>query len=277
MSQDLNREMAGETTAGTWYVDAESQSQGTGCLWGCLITTAVLLSLAATGSWFVAQNWRGWAGTVVRGVLEQTLDDTTLPEEEKIQIQEQVDRVVIAFEEGRLTEAQVERMMIDLAESPLAGTVIAFSIERKYFDVSGLSEEEKQEGRTTLQRCVRGWMDGLLTEEDVEAVLSHIGTKDAEGNWDLHDEVSDEDLRAFLADAKERADTAGVAETVEEVDPSEEIKRIVDAALNPEAADMNMDTEAEMESAPADDAAAPTAGLPAEQPEPAPESDSPAE
>lgn len=122
----------------------------------------------------------------------------------------------------------------ELVQSPLPGAVIAFSIEKQYFDRSDLSDEEKDAGRTTLRRCVRGYSDGDLTEEDVDAVLGHIGTKDPDGNWEFRDDVTDEELRKFLAEATERADTAGVAETVEDVDPSDEIKRIVDSILNPD-------------------------------------------
>lgn len=278
MSQDSVWETPDQNTAGNWEVETP-QPRGNGCLKGCLIVAALLLILAIISAWFVSQNWRGWAGTMVRSVLEQTLDDTSLPEEEKAEIQEQVDRVVTAFEEGRLTEAQIELLMNELAESPLAATVVAYSIEKKYFDTSGLSDEEKAEGRMTLRRCVRGWLDDVLTEEDADPVLSHIGTKDEAGNWELKDTVSDEELRAFLAAAKQLADDAEIPETVEEVDPSDEIKRIVDAALNPEAAEAA--DEAESTEAAEEPAAEPTteqegdaaptqespAALPAENPE----------
>ena len=199
-----------------------------------LIAAAVLLVLALIAGWFVSRSWRGWIGTLTRTVLEQTLDESSLPEEEKEEIQEQVERVVTAFEEGQLTEAQGEKLMNELVESPLYASVIALTIEKKYFDSSGLSDKEKETGRMTLRRCVRGLFDPDLTEEDADAVLGHIGTQDADGNWVFRDDVTDEELREFLAEAKERADTAGVAETVEEVDPSDEIKRIVDSILNPE-------------------------------------------
>lgn len=269
MSQDMNWETTdpGTTdvnTAGHWEIE-QPRPRGNGCLKGCLIVAALLLIAAVISAWFVSQNWRGWAGMMVRGALEQALDDTSLPDEEKVQIQEQVDRVVTAFEEGQLTEAQVELLVNELAESPLAASVVAYSIEKKYFDSSGLSDEEKEAGRNTLKRCVRGWLDEKLTEEDADPVLSHIGTKDDAGNWELRDQVSDEELRAFLAAAKELADSAEIPETVEEVDPSDEIKRIVDAALNPEAADISAEAETEGQpDAKPEDPAEPTAEAEAE-------------
>ncbi|MCH2200400.1 MAG: hypothetical protein MK102_00405 [Fuerstiella sp.] len=235
MSQGFEPRPKGEENFGNWQVEPDlPKSEGRGCLKGCLIAAAVLLVLAMIAAWIVSLNWRDWAGAFVRTGLEETLNETDLPAEEKEQIQEQVERVVTAFEEGTLTGAQVELLVDELVQSPLPGAVIAFTIEKQYFDRSGLSDEEKDAGRTTLRRCVRGYSDGDLTEEDVDAALVHVGTKDADGNWEFRDDVTDEELRKFLAEATERADTAGVAETVKEVDPSDEIKRIVDSILKPD-------------------------------------------
>ena len=233
MSQGFEPRPKGEENFGNWQVKPDlPKSEGRGCLKGCLIAAAVLLILAIVAAWIVSLNWRDWTGAFVRTGLEETLNEMDLPAEEKEQIQEQVERVVTAFEEGTLTGDQVEMLFDELVQSPLPGAVIAFSIEKKYFDRPDLSDEEKDAGRTTLRRCVRGYSDGDLTEEDVDAVLGHIGTKDPDGSWVFRDDVTDEELRKFLAEARKRADTAGVAETVEEVDPSDEIKRIVDPILN---------------------------------------------
>ena len=137
----------------------------------------------------------------------------------------------------------------------MSAPVIAFVIEKKYFDSSELSDEEKETGRMILRRCVRGLFDGELTEDDADAVLSHIGTKDPEGNWEFRDDVTDDELREFLAEAKKRADNAGVAETVEEIDPSDEIKRIVDSVLNRESAEAEVEVEVEVDEAPKTEAA----------------------
>lgn len=275
MSQGFDSYPADQDQFGNWQVEQQPVKQGNGCLKGCLIVVVVLVILTIISGWFVSQNWRGWAATFVRSTLEETLNESGLPEDEKQQIQEQVDRVVAAFEEGQLTEEQVNTLLDELAESPLAASVVAYTIEKKYFDSSGLTDEEKEAGKTTLRRCVRGWMDDDLTDEDIDAVLTHIGTKDDDGNWELHDEVTDDELKAFLADAKERADNAGVAETVEEVDPSDEIERIVNAALNPEAAEREAEDSVDAASEGRSDGTS-QASMPAEKPDSeTPVSDSP--
>jgi len=244
MSQGFDSQATSQDNFGNWEVEPDPpKSKGGGCLKGCLIAVVVLLLLTAVSTWYASHNWRGWAGSLSRTMVNGVLDETELPAEEKTEILEQVERVITAFEEGSLTSTQAEDLLTQLAESPLSAPVIAFFIEKKYFDSSGLSDEEKEAGRMTLRRCVRGLFDGELTEDDADAVLSHIGTKDSDGNWEFRDDVTDEELREFLAEAKERADNVGVAETVEEVDPSDEIKRIVDSVLNPQSVEAEPEVE----------------------------------
>lgn len=219
----------------TWNPDDGSEQKNSGCLKGCLILAGVMLILLVVGVWVASQHWRGWASGFARTTLNESLKQSGLPESEQQEIQVQVERLLTAFQEERLTQAQVERLMDQLADSPLSASVIAFTIEKKYFDDSGLSNEEKQTGRMTLRRCVRGIFDADLSQEDIDAVLGTIGTKQPDGEWELKETLTDEELRTFLAEAKSRADAAGIPETVEEVDPSDEIKRIIDAVLNPEA------------------------------------------
>jgi len=244
MSQGFDSQGTNQDNFGNWEVESDlPKSTDRGCLKGCLIATLVLLLLTALSGWYASNNWRDWAGSLGRTMVNEVLDETELPAEEKTEILEQAQRVITAFEEGSLTSAQTEDLSNQLAVSPLSAPLIAFVIEKKYFDSSKLSDEEKETGRMTLRRCVRGLFDGELTEDDADAVLRHIGAKDPEGNWEFRDDVTDDELRDFLGDAKERADNAGVAETVVEVDPSDEIKRIVDSVLNRESIEAEMEVD----------------------------------
>jgi hypothetical protein len=61
--------------------------------------------------------------------------------------------------------------------------------------------------------------------------MTHIAIKQGQNNWRFKDNVSDDELKKFLDDAKKAADDAGVAETPEKIDPSDEMKRIIDEAM----------------------------------------------
>lgn len=222
------------------YVSEQPQNGMHGCLKGCLIAFVVALILAIVAGWYISRQWRGWVTSLARTATEQSLKDMGLDEEQQKQAATELDRVFTEFEEGRLTEQQFERLLEEITQSPLTHSLMVKMIEKKYFDSSGLNDDERDTGCITLRRFFRGMFDGKLTEEDSDAVLEKIATQQPNGDWELRESVSDEELRDFLDEAKSGADAAKVPETVEEVDVLVEIKQIVDAALSPE--ELNAET-----------------------------------
>jgi len=235
MAEDVFEPQTEQNSFDTWDPDTVPEQKNSGCLKGCLIIGAVMLIVFIVGIWVASQHWRGWASGFARTTLNEMLRQSELPAAEQEQIRSEVERLFTEFEEGRLTQAQVQRLIDELAGSPLSANVIARAIEEQYFDSSSLSDEEKETGRMTLRRCARGVFDRKLSEEDVDAVLGKIGTKNPDGRWELKETLTDEELRTFLAEARSRADEAGIPETVEEIDLAVEVKRIIDAVLSPEA------------------------------------------
>ena len=94
-----------------------------------------------------------------------------------------------------------------------------------------MSDDEKAQGRQALKRFARGMIDGKIDQKGIDAVMSHVADRQPDGKWRLRPQVSDADLRAALSEAKSRADEAGIADEPENVDPSDEFKRIIDDAL----------------------------------------------
>jgi hypothetical protein len=81
-------------------------------------------------------------------------------------------------------------------------------------------------------------LDNDIPEASRDVTLQKMATKDAAGNWQLKQSVTDDELRAFLAAAKSDADAANIADQPEVVDPSEELKQIIDEALGAAPAGM---------------------------------------
>ena len=84
-----------------------------------------------------------------------------------------------------------------------------------------------------MQRFFRGAIDDKINEAGIDAAMAHVADRDPQGHWKLRETLTDDQLRAFLAEAKKQADAAGIPEQPAEIDPSEEIKKIVDEALAP--------------------------------------------
>jgi hypothetical protein len=208
------------------------------CLIGCLVIVVVGLLVVGVGVYWITQNWRGWTSTAGAQAVMQNVNASDLPEQEKREIEVQVKRVADAFGDGRISFEQLGKIIEKLMESPVLTTIIVSTAETKYLDPSGLSDEEKDEARITIQRFTRGAVDGTIDQNSMDMALEHIADPQEGGGWRLRMRVSDAELRAFLAVAKAEADEANIPEEPEEFDASDEIKRIIDDAMGEQLAEM---------------------------------------
>ena len=242
-ADDLSNEFPGEQ--GFEGEPLQETSSGGGCLRGCLIAAGILLLLLVVAGVVISFTWRSIASSIGRQAVTAVLEESGLDDAEKQEIREQMERIFAALESGELTSEQADRLFVELGASELSASIIAGAIERQYFDASGLSDAEKEAGRMAIHRCVRGVLDDKLSQEDLDAVLANIATRQEDGSWELKDTVTDEELREFLRQATEKADAAGIPAEVEPVDPSDEIRRIIDAVLGPTTGAPAMPTESE--------------------------------
>jgi hypothetical protein len=201
------------------------------CLMGCLAVVVFLAVLLLMLGIWIARNWREWAASGASQLVQQAIDASDFPQQEKVEIMAQVDRVTDAVRDGRMSIAQLQTLFERLAQSPLMASLMVAAVDEKYLNKSGLSDEEKTEGRLAVRRFVRGVIDERIPEAAADTVLAPISTRKADGQLELKDRVTDAELQAFFAAAKAEADKAGIPEEPEEIDPSAEFERIVDEAL----------------------------------------------
>ena len=207
------------------------KSKSGGCLKGCLIAAVVfLVAILLLGIW-VSNNWQRWAADLASEVLNQMIDDSELPGPEKVEVKEQVARLTDGFRDGNISGDQLGTIMELILDSPLFTSVIVASIEKKYIEPSGLEDAEKEEGRVALRRFVRGMISHKISEDDFEEAMSKIADKQPDDEWQMRESVTDEQLRELIQLVKENSDAAEIPAEVEEVDHSEEIRRIIDTVL----------------------------------------------
>ena len=207
------------------------------CLTGCLIAFVILVVIAILIGFWISRNWRNWAAAGSTELIRQAMTDSQLPVQEQQEVLVQVDRVATAFREKKISSDRLALLFNKLVQSPLMSLMVASTIEQHYFAQSGLSEQERSDGRQTLQRFIRGAIDDKINQAGIDAAMVHVADRDSRGQWKLRRTLTDEELRAFLAEAKQQADGAGIPEQPAEIDPSEEIKKIVDQALSGAVAD----------------------------------------
>jgi nitrogen fixation/metabolism regulation signal transduction histidine kinase len=218
----------------------------TGCLIGCLAIVVVMVLLGIIAGIWISRNAKGWIANSLSTVVKQSIAETDLPAEEKEQINAQIDRGAKAFADGEISGEQAALLMEKLIQSPLLTAIVASAAEKKYVDPSGLSEEEKTAANVTLQRFARGVIDQKINPQTYETVMKSIATKQGD-EWELKETVSDDELRKFLEAAKTAADDAKVEEQPPQVDPSDEVKRLIDEALKNEITPPAMEAPSENE------------------------------
>jgi hypothetical protein len=201
------------------------------CLIGCLVMVVVAMVLFAVVAFWVSRNWRGWTSEAGSQVVMQMVNESDLPPQEKDEIEVQVDRVADAIRDGDMSLEQMGEIFEKLTQSPVMTTIIVSTADAKYINKSGLTDDEKAQARATVHRFVRGAMDRKIDEASVEEALEHIGDRQPDGGWRLKDQVTDEELLAFLAIAESKADEANIPDEPEVFDPSDEVKQVIDEVM----------------------------------------------
>jgi len=220
---------------GTRYAEPKKRTFWQSCLIGCLVVFAILLVILVLAGVWVSQHWRGWASDFGSLAMKQMIADAELTPDQKQAISIQIDRVANGFATGQLSIEQMRQITNQLAKSPLMASILASAADKKYISRSGLSEQEKAEGRTIVRRFARGVIDHKINQADSEATLAHISDRSANGSIQLKSFVTDDELKAFLKEAKEQADKAGIPEQPETINAAAEFKKIVDEAMNQNA------------------------------------------
>jgi hypothetical protein len=201
---------------------------------GCLIVFAFCLCLCGGVAWFVHANLgriRTFAADTAREAVVSGIRESNLDEQEKEEVIVQVEGLVDRYKSGDITMDQLGRVMEELAQSPLMGVLVMVSIDGQYIQPSGLSTDEKEQAQRTMQRVLRGFLEDKIRQEELEEAMDYVTDRREDGSRDLKDSVSDDDLRAFLSQLKERADAAEIPDEPFEVDISEEFGQAVERAL----------------------------------------------
>lgn len=223
----------------TFQIEQPTQprEKGSGCLKGCLIAAGIGLVLALLLAWYIYSNLRTWGSEFATMATDQMIEGSGLPEQEKAELKAEVKRLTDGFSDGSISFEQMQAVFLGLIESPLGSMFMVQAIEKQYLDVSGLTDEEKAAAKVTLQRYARGLASKKISLDSTDRVLVHVADKDAEGQWQIREQVTDEELKAFLEAAKTEADEAEVPEEVEPIDPSDELKKVIDEVLGPAQAE----------------------------------------
>ncbi|MEM1184131.1 MAG: hypothetical protein AAGI53_03925 [Planctomycetota bacterium] len=213
------------TTPGRW----SSPRRGGNIILGCLAVvgafTVIGLVLIGAALLFGPGLVREAVATEFRDLGASAIDEAAVPESEKPDMIEHVNRVADGMEDGTINFILFGALSEDVVlESQLLWVGTVFLIDEKYVQTSGLSDEERADGHQQLVRFAHGLRDWYLGRTDLldaaSAVLDNTGYSDSPKLKSRAD-VSDDDLREIIANMKEACDEDDLAPDLEVFDLSD--------------------------------------------------------
>ena len=201
---------------------------GCGCAAG-----ALLLVVVAIGAW-IAMNWKTVVADGAKKVAADAVAKSKLSADDKDRVLKRINQLADDFKGGKVSTEQLAKVMEQIAKSPLLPLGLLMAADEMYVKPSGLSDDDKEAGRRTLQRFARGAFEKSIPDSDLKDVMKLLTEKQPDGNDKLKERLTDVELQAFLKKAQEKADAANVPDEPFEVSIADELDKAIDKVLKPE-------------------------------------------
>jgi hypothetical protein len=186
--------------------------------------------LFAGAGTYVWVNWKPWAAGGLRQAATLAVRSAGFPRDQEARMLSRIDGVTADFEAGRINLDDLGRVMREVSGSHLLPLGFVHLADTRIVEPSTLTPEEKEAGRRSMQRFIRGVCERKLHQPDVDAVLTPI--QDIRGNTrSFKPNPSAEDVRAFLNKARVLADQARIPDEPFTINFADELDRVIDKAL----------------------------------------------
>ena len=204
-----------------------------GCVIGCLGMMFLCVVLCAGGGYY---GWKQLPNWVEQGVVT-LIDKSELPPDDKTELKHQVQRVSGGLRDGSVSFEQFGRIAEKGLKKPFTLLLISL-VASEHVQTSGLSDEEKEAAKRTIERIARGLIEDKVKDEALDQVMSSISLKDQNGVRQPKKHVTDEELRAFLKEAKRLSDEANIPDEPYEIRLAPEFKKVIDEVIGAEPGEM---------------------------------------
>lgn len=214
--------------------EQEPKKQMSGCAKagiGCGIALLIVVIIVALGAWYIARNAKSWTAGAFASVVNQAVDQSTLPDEQKNAITSRVDHVRDEFVAGNITLEQIGRAMENLNVENLIAAGFTQYVGTGPMQSSALSDDDRAVGKQAMNRVATGVLDGQISESQARQALAPIMQQTGSGNWEFKTNPTAEELQQVMDNANDLADKAGIPEDVEEVDFGKRVDEAFDEAL----------------------------------------------
>lgn len=203
------------------------------CLIGCLVMFIGTVAVCGGVFWYVTSNVKRLATDFARNAAAQAIRDSELSDEDKDVVVAQIDRLADAYKAGDIELEDMGQIIEELFKSPLFAQIIITGAQEAYIKNSALSDDEKAEAKITLRRVIQGAIEEKISQSEIEELMDYISHDPGNGQRQMKPahEVSEEELREFLAECKRLADEAEIPIDLPDVNIGKEFKKAIDEAL----------------------------------------------
>ena len=198
---------------------------------GCLIAVAIMLVLVVGLGIFVAMTWRGFVAGTLKTASIQAINDSSLPQDQKDRLTTRMTGLADDFKSGTLTFEQIAQIMQSVSQSPLIPLATVYAVSSTHIESSALTTEEKAAATRSIGRFARGVVEEKIPATAMDDVLASVTTRRPNGQFEMKQAVTIDELKTFIAAAKAQADDAKIPDEDFQIDIATEVDKVIDRGL----------------------------------------------
>ncbi|MCC6659706.1 MAG: hypothetical protein IT437_02345 [Phycisphaerales bacterium] len=210
-----------------------TQARRGGLVQGCLIALGVLVVVVIAAAVVVAMNWRSWTAGATVAATQAMLNNSTLPQDQKARIMAEVNSLGDDIKAGRVSPSDLTRVYEEIAHSPLIPLAAIEAARQKFIEPAGMTPEEKVAAERSLERFARGVYEGKITpaEDEITDTIKPVVKLNAGNTWEFKDNPTRQEVDQLVANAKAKADAAGVPDEPYRLSIPDELHKAIARAL----------------------------------------------
>jgi hypothetical protein len=196
------------------------------------IFSFILLCIGLAGVFWLVQNARGFAESMVTPAIQNVVSQMEIPAQQKKQISARIEELGEDFKAQKISVNELKTILTGVIASPISAAAGTIWFTEQYISKSGLTAAEKKDATLTAKRFAKGLLDTSITNNEANEVMDMISVETPNGETNIKQTLTDKELRDILLKMKTAADAAGIPADVPDINFATEFDKVVDGVLN---------------------------------------------
>ncbi len=196
-----------------------------------IIFVVIALVCAGVGT-YVYMNFRSIVAATVLDPMKGKIAESNLPQDQKDRLTVMAEQLTKDFKAGVISWAQLGKILEELAEGPFFTLLQLDELRGRYERICKPTDESRAEAMLAFSRFERGLVEKTISRDEVEEVMGKLFVGDS-NSAKIRDDLTAEELTAFVAELKQAADEAEVPVEPYQADFATYLEEAVDKVLEP--------------------------------------------